>query len=430
MIVTQILVELSALTPVTVAAPERASTKSDVDLPISADAWGNPYLPTTGVTGSLRAHAASVLGSAESLLGADLALLDDSEQKRLPSAVRFLGTRLSATDTPHVSHQTAVSRWGGGAADKALRSREALPAGTAVSVFLCAEDLPAAGLEQLQKVLTSWRPVLGGSTSTGMGQLRVTKLAHRSLDIGKRDDLAVWLASDGPGGFEPGTGPGWQSWKPASATDPAAALRWRFRIASDLRVGAGKPSAREATVPLQVGGKYVIPGSSWKGVFRARAEYILRSAGLHACPSTDQRPCGHCPTCELFGWAGPPGGGGSRAKIRFTASTITGAQTAPRTHVAIDRFTGGARSGQLFTETVLTAGETELVVTVDPAVREWAEPLLAWVAIDIHDGFVGVGHGTARGMGTMQLVDPTPVRALAGDIPTAMTHRPAKTPGA
>lgn len=74
--------------------------------------------------------------------------------------------------------------------------------------------------------------------------------------------------------------------------------------------------------------------------------------------------------------------------------------------MALDRFSGGQTHGLLFNQEVVEEGTVNIDITVaDPTLREEADALIKAVALDIHDGYVGVGHGTARGMGSLQLTD-------------------------
>ena len=161
-----------------------------------------------------------------------------------------------------------------------------------------------------------------------------------------------------------------------------------------------------------------VPGSSWRGLFRARAEFILRSCGIDACRSSD-RTCGQCPTCGLFGWApapdDPPERQGATGLVRFHDSVVSG-ERLDYNHAPIDRFTGGAAEAKLFERGSWRPGAT-LTLTVEQVstrrpVPGWARHLLALVARDLHDGLVGVGNSTTRGYGTVALTDPGALPAV------------------
>ena len=75
-------------------------------------------------------------------------------------------------------------------------------------------------------------------------------------------------------------------------------------------------------------------------------------------------------------------------------------------HVAIDRFTGGAMRGGLFTETVASQTSTVLTVEIDEGpLADVAEALVRQAALDLDDGYLGLGHATRRGLGAASLAD-------------------------
>lgn len=403
----QAVVELRTVSPVSVASPESARSKGDVDLPIARDPSGRPYIHASSIAGALRQHAARVNPEWEHLLfgGPAADLPEDSSEGDAvltPSAVRFLGTSVDLGESTHTRAQTAISRWSGSAASGALRTRESLPPGTAIKVFLVAENLSEEQSAALRDCLKTWTPRLGGATSTGFGDTTVVSVSQRKLDLAREADLRVWLSNSGPSSF---AGAGFTELKLNRAVAQAP-HQIKFRLTGDLRVGTGR--ARESVLLLERDAEKrpMIPGTSWKGVFRSRAEFILRTVGIGACRSTDDGACGVCAACQLFGYSARGTGTGpigQRSRVRFWDSPVENATEAKRTHVSIDRFTGGAARGRLFTEEVVATGKVTVRFQIDEAVESWALPLLQWVARDINDGYVGVGHGTTRGLGFLEL---------------------------
>jgi CRISPR/Cas system CSM-associated protein Csm3 (group 7 of RAMP superfamily) len=146
----------------------------------------------------------------------------------------------------------------------------------------------------------------------------------------------------------------------------------------------------------------LVPGTSWKGLFRARAGFILRTLHGEEAACTDQTGCGTCLLCDLFGSAR------ARGRLAFPDSPVTNAVTEKRTHVAIDRVTGGARDKLLFSREVVTRGTLTLRVLPLAPLQPWHRPLLAHIVRDLHDGLIGVGGGTQRGSGTLTLTSPPP----------------------
>jgi CRISPR/Cas system CSM-associated protein Csm3 (group 7 of RAMP superfamily) len=114
--------------------------------------------------------------------------------------------------------------------------------------------------------------------------------------------------------------------------------------------------------------------------------------------------------CEIFGHQG------QRAKLAFRDSYIEDApdeDPSPRTHVGIDRVSGGARDAQLFQTAPLPTGQLPLRIDLLGDVQPWVRNLIWHVLCDIDDGLIGVGSRTTRGLGTLRLLgpreDPQPV---------------------
>ena len=239
---------------------------------------------------------------------------------------------------------------------------------------------------------------------------------HGTLRLDDPADLHRWLTVSGPElaravATTEVTAAG------RAAAGPPPLARVPARITGPLRVGSGKPpeatgsQGQQVTPMFRDGDRYVLPGTGLKGLLRSRAEYILRSVGLDPEPCLDQR-CGRCWTCEVFGY----GGGndmrarvvGARAMIRVTDAIVRDPVKVQRQHVAIDRFTGGAQDGLLYTVDALEGGTFD--VSVEPLADELPadrvreiRAVLRLVFEDLADGIAGVGAGVARGYGTVSV---------------------------
>jgi CRISPR/Cas system CSM-associated protein Csm3 (group 7 of RAMP superfamily) len=159
---------------------------------------------------------------------------------------------------------------------------------------------------------------------------------------------------------------------------------------------------------LRAGGGFVVPGSSLKGLLRSRSEFILRSVGLmlRAC---EKEPAEDCWICEVLGHGGGQDESsrsvGQRARIRIPDAAVTDAEETRRTHIAIDRFTGGALPGALYTMEALEAGTFDLVVEsmaeIAPELDTQIRAVLRLALEDLNDRIIGMGGGTARGYGSV-----------------------------
>jgi CRISPR/Cas system CSM-associated protein Csm3 (group 7 of RAMP superfamily) len=199
-----------------------------------------------------------------------------------------------------------------------------------------------------------------------------------------------------------------------AAAGPEPVLTVTAEISGPFRIGYGHepaPGSREPVRLLRRGNQPLVPGAGIKGLLRSRAEFILRSVGVPACE--DQR-CGSaspCWACRVFGRGGARDESadsvGARALLRIPDTVVRDFAERVRTHVAIDRFTGGALPEALYTMEVLEAGRFEL--RVDPvgeisgSLLEEIRAVLRLVLDDLADGIIGVGAGVARGYGTIRL---------------------------
>lgn len=427
-----------------------------VDIPVAQDPFGSPIVRGTSIFGSLRAH----LSGYQLLTGPELQfrsisstyprrrrnshhatladLLCGSEPEEIgkgnaralrPSALRLVSSTLTAGEMDNGRARTAINRKRGAAEPNKLFRRARL-LGATIEVVLQL-DLPilnsalerwkiegtAEGpgvarqaLDDLALALAEWEPFVGGQIGAGSGRCRIEGITL-----------------------------GWAEPLPMQRFLQCADTLELLRSVPRLRVPTGdlqlcrrqQPERWRLEVPLECvdpllvapvaspDGEYenlaetfsTAPGSSWRGLIRSRAEYILRSCGVASCESS-VRTCGRCPTCDLFGWVPGPGEpmsrGGAQGLLRFGDSVITGNQVT-LDHAPIDRFTGGAAEAKFFRRTAWAPGaQLTLVVEQSPGrlpVPSWAMALIGLVLRDIDDGLVGLGNSTTRGYGTLRVAD-------------------------
>lgn len=133
--------------------------------------------------------------------------------------------------------------------------------------------------------------------------------------------------------------------------------------------------------------KPVIPGTTWAGVFEHQ---IKKHLGKAYDKSTWN---------EVFGYV--EGKKKQKSKISFGESIIKSSKAVQFSRNAIDRFTGGAASKALFTETTYYGGDTELSISLpkDLSMPDSVAKALAATIVDLHYGFMAVGGETAIGRG-------------------------------
>ncbi|MGW9307764.1 RAMP superfamily CRISPR-associated protein [Saccharomonospora azurea] len=394
-----------------VTAPEALSEVDNV-LPLRKDTAGRPHLPGTTVAGSLRAHCATYdeLLPEKTLFGD---VDEDGDAKRVPSSIQVLGTRYLGDADGAVRHRTAVDRERGAPANTMLHGISTLPAGTEFDVVLRWDD-PDHRDKPFLQALREWRPRLGRGASHDAGRCTVVGIGYRNYDLTTIEGLHAWLRMRFPDDYP----------APACLAEPQRPPEpdydIEFEIVDGLHISAGEPSAHEGSEgplvnrALRRDGRFVIPGSTLKGVLRSRAEYVCRVVGADAC--TDHL-CGDCHPCRLFGYGGASRNS-RRAKIAISDSVVEDAKSDLRTHVAIDRFTGGARDQLLYTDEVVTAGHFRLRVYALEPLDDIDRLLIDAVLTDLHDGLIGIGGRSTSGLGTVRIKSDWP-----RPDPTALADR-------
>jgi len=206
-----------------------------------------------------------------------------------------------------------------------------------------------------------------------------------------------------------------------------------------------------------------LPGSSLKGALRAHAERLARTLcetsvcnpfnthyrkngetknaspwGVPAChdtyeklkrdnksnaPITPADFSAFCPACQLFGSLSVAG----RFNISdaYLSAEDQGLSPEYRDGVAIDRFTGGAFNGALFSLEAQTAGRFETQITLEN-VTWWQ---VAWVGLvlrDLQEGLLPIGAGSSRGLGRVKAtLDGMQVDLLANTNPQRGNQLPS-----
>lgn len=426
-----------------------------VDVPVARDPFGNPIVRGTSLFGALRAHLGTYDLAPQTMLtmreitsrgrraqtsrpatladlfcGSEPEEIGSSHGKPADTALRPSALRLVATDlvegTPSDGRvRTAVSRRHGAAQAHKLFRRADLTEARIEAIVQVDLNVLRLGIQALCPGPTSaeeafadlvgavaqWQPRLGGQTGTGHGQGLLTELRWGSADPVALD---VLLASDGVlhllRTLADTTG------RPTGLNvclAPPPRERWRMEV----RLRSDDPLLIAPTGSLHDGRANHavsldrVPGSSWRGLFRSRCEFILRSCDLAACESSDQT-CGDCPTCQIFGWAPgpehPPESVGCQGVLRFSDSAIAG-QLQTFSHAPVDRFTGGASDQKLYTRAGWAPGSTMTLVIdqLSPSrpVPGWAAALIGLAVRDLTDGLLGVGNATTRGYGTVVLAE-------------------------
>jgi CRISPR/Cas system CSM-associated protein Csm3 (group 7 of RAMP superfamily) len=433
------------------------------------DGLGRLTIPGTSVAGALRDRLRRMLPSIRRPDGApaddaDIQCLFGSSDGASRLVVHDL---IVANDAKWTTRDgVGIDRITGAAAQGIKYDRTMLDAGTTftfemrLSVATQSQSVDRVLLEALVRELAAGRVRLGSGTNRGCGQVRLRSIHSREIsasdasmllhrDVGWQlilesvndaDDETANAASSAPDQLSIDI-----AWRPLTPVMSASPGRGTSVDIWPLVTVTG--SAEEAELRL------VLPGTSIRGALRTRAEYVMRSLLDIDAPCEFQHQI-EVPLVEnLFGssqsrgWlaiddvmsdpiasAQKTAASAADARLRTEWEDIVAASypvterlsqvrqavqnldpgtstsvLIPTAHVAIDRWTGGAADGALYS--VLEPHGLEwdpIILRLDghrPSAAEFTTglTLLLIVLDDLHKGLIPLGFGTHRGLGSIEV---------------------------
>ncbi|WP_424187676.1 RAMP superfamily CRISPR-associated protein [Actinokineospora sp. G85] len=429
-----------------------------VDLAVARDGAGAPYVPGTSLAGVLRAWAVENFGDtrvAEVFGG--LARRDGKgDADFLASLVEVADAPLTTPDgasaTTAVRDGVGIDRVRGAAAHRIKYEREIVPAGVRFLLRVRVEDVEPADelgdrtpvgeiLRALQRALRKHEFSLGAAGSRGLGVVAAHSVTLDSHSVSTRAGVLNAMRTIPVSGPQPGT---------PNTGPPAQVLRIEVVWEADgpLMVASSQESPSASKLPLLDNHPDdgqpvpVLPGSSVKGVFSAEVERSLRTlladdpAPSFVAARADLTA--RVPVFEaLFGSQERKGALSIPDTYAASDRNLTWAVwnaylkggKAPAnwletTHVAIDRWTGGAAESFLYT--VLEPHGVQwgpLRFDIDTS-RVPTEHLKAGITLLLYAiagfaaGTVPLGHGTHRGMGGAHATSITLTGAVPDGLPT------------
>jgi len=438
--------QLVAETPLHVGGAEAAAHS---DMPLAVDGQGRYYLPGTSVAGAIRAHCrafdeAKPWGFAE---GPDKG-----------AASRIIVDDAPTLDTPAVElwHGNGIDRRWGTAADQVNYDREVLPRGTRFAFRLQLE----IGDEQdigARRGLAAWlldelehgRIAFGAGATRGLGRVRLENAICDEQDWSSPRGILSWLEQ----GKATDCRAAWT--KALEHFVPPRARAWleltiHWRPKGPLMSKSARDGVVVDGLPFLsrlANGEFALtlPGAGIKGAWRSHAERIIRTVrGADDKVRSDKHheqvdvPL----AAELFGLARPeeradpedpkagkPDAKGSKGLLAFRTCYANfslpvarwselerdedqwrspPSSARPMTmamHVAVDRWTGGAADGLLFSAVEPGRLSWEPIrLRVDLSQSPLAELALFWLTLrDFCAGRIPLGYGVNRGYGDLEV---------------------------
>ena len=427
----RIIVE--AVTPVVVKSGEKNIL---TDGAVLRDVNDLPYIPGTSIAGVLR-HAwkdekidvDTILGFQHGDKGEGSKLIF-SEARMLGSGGRVIDGLQDINDDsflknykqlPIRQHVRITDR--GVAADKGKFDEEIVYAGTRFCFeleMLSKEDIESF-FDELLATLQSHTFRLGSGTRNGFGEIKVVSLWKRVLNLQDKEDLEAYLSKSS--NLE--ASKGWYTEKVNLVSKETEWTSYELQLMpSDFFLfGSGFGDDEADMTPVkeqrvlwngesaQLGEySYLVPASSVKGAIAHRvAFHYNKLKGIYADLLSDEEKKNvigknNDAVKSLFGSEGDEKGDGKlRGNVLFSALYLEYLSYKLLNHVAIDRFTGGAIDGALFTEKV-TYGNGQgyaLKIFVNSlSIENDVMKALELALDDICKGMLPLGGGVNRGHGT------------------------------
>lgn len=267
----------------------------------------------------------------------------------------------------------------------------------------------------------------GGKTVNGYGSFDSAYAECREFNLASEKGLEAWLNLSNGTKFIEGEGESialeaGELRKPRSGQDVVdARIAFRLINATPVLLGGANPDDLEydmcclkTPVIGQVSGaapgsspivyRYTLPGSSLRGVIRHRVRQIAQALSDGA-EGTEPMPIDpDDETNNIFGAIGKDDGSdtGSMGRVFCSDACLEDAKAEGIQHVSIDRLSGGAVKGALFSEAPVISFTAPFTIEAKGLTLLQAK-LLAHALLDLFTGDLAVGGGASRGNGRVLL---------------------------
>ncbi|MBO6206361.1 MAG: hypothetical protein J6O73_05420 [Lachnospiraceae bacterium] len=243
----------------------------------------------------------------------------------------------------------------------------------------------------------------GGKTTRGYGDVSVSEIRQKEFDLQKPVEIEEWVSFDMyDESIEWDDYIGYGDEQKDIGTTITLTLKQKGGIS--IRKYSTKPGKKikmyngdfkkipepdyeqltlSGTNPIPI-----IPGTSWAGAFG----HQMRKLGLSERDYED-----------LFGYV--KGNRTKKSLIRFSETQLENAYPKKMSRNAIDRFSGGAADGALFTERTYYDGNTKLKISVNGRLNDDQIFALSASISDLGYGFMAVGGLTAIGRGLFSIIE-------------------------
>ena len=329
-----------------------------------------PFLQGTSLAGAMKAWKPN-----EALLGSE-----SRESALIVSDLVFASSELASRPRLRVEGATGTAAQGG------KFDVSALPAGTTGRFQLTwkgtqAPNEAAEAIEEYLSAIHSGQITLGAQKSNGYGRVTL-QVCKRVYDMTDSADRTAWLSGDDILDAAPIT--------LSDVTDSDTVFCVTAEVSNLLiKEAVTKQKDKGSYIAqMQENGRFIVPGSSIKGVLRGQIDRIAPYFSAEDVP------------IHLLGRMSEEKDNGVAGKVRFSDGLLSNARRTVTTRVRIDRFTGGTMHRGLFSEESVD-GTLEFEIRV-PAGCDAGCGLIAFALRDLGLGLIQLGSGNSIGRGRLE----------------------------
>lgn len=440
-------ITLEALSPLVIGSGNKNIKTDSV---VAKDVNELPYIPATTLAGLIRhslpeeeqrrwmgfqtkeeSYGSQLILSEAKILSEDGKPIDGLSNKE--DAVKQLCYQLPIRQHVRINHQGVAEKNG-------KFDEEIVPKGMrfCFEMELMSEEGDNEIMDKILSTIQSNGFRIGSGSRSGFGQISIVSILHRKLNLSIPEDLKLYLSKSSSlekiwEGFEPYT-------LAENTNTDYISYELTLQPTDFMFFGAGFGNecsdmtfVREPVIQWDNDGRasiiekekvILIPGSSVKGALAHRTAYHYNKLkacfadGKSADELQDHVGKNNKAVRLLFGSEGDKRGK-DKKRGNILISDVTQTQTEELekkvlNHVKIDRFTGGAVPGALFSEEVLYSPENSFTlelllykaaITEDKKDKEDKEKALKafeTALTDLCKGYLPLGGGVNRGNGTFK----------------------------
>lgn len=266
---------------------------------------------------------------------------------------------------------------------------------------------------------------LGGGTRNGFGKISIKEIRKRKLCLTYKRDLNAYIKSSSSLDSDYSS---WEVFKTNNASsDECITYHLTLKPIDFFTFGSGLPDREADAVPVKetiiswngkegrmIKNALLIPATSIKGAIAHRVAFHYnikaKKYAMEILPNCFESYCGNNNDAVrlLFGYQDKVKGEQKRGLCIFDDILSTSSVNEKiLNHVKIDRFTGGAMDGALYSEKVIDGRDLEFTTTIRVINTKEKDLAIALKCLeesfnDINRGTLTFGGGSGRGHGIFQ----------------------------